>query len=163
MFINRAEFLRRLALAGATMLTKPTLPNLSTTEYEGVLIYKFFVRGFRFHKGPEMLALMKQNDPLDLVLEPENEHDERAIAVYWNNEHVGYVPREDNRVFNTIIASGLPVYAYARNVLPDQMPWRQLRVGLCLVVPKGLRRVGESEVTVIGLRGGDGGWVGRVN
>jgi hypothetical protein len=44
--------------------------------------------------------------PAQLVLEPDNPYDHRAIAVYWNGYKMGYVPRKDNKVLYNLLKDG---------------------------------------------------------
>ncbi|MGN6299437.1 MAG: HIRAN domain-containing protein [Ginsengibacter sp.] len=42
-----------------------------------------FVAGFRFYKGMELLPHMQEQDIVELRRQPDNEHNEFAVAVYW--------------------------------------------------------------------------------
>jgi len=51
-------------------------------------------------------------DALRLVREPENEHDDSAVAVHWNSAQLGYLPREQNGVVATLLDQGVPLEAH---------------------------------------------------
>lgn len=51
----------------------------------------FYLRGWRHHNDD--WEYLKVDDELSLILEPENEYDNDAVAIYKNNEKkIGYVP-----------------------------------------------------------------------
>ena len=51
------------------------------------------VNGVSFDNKQEILEKMKDGDILQFVKEPENEHDKNAIKVLFNDEHIGYIPK----------------------------------------------------------------------
>jgi HIRAN domain len=57
---------------------------------------RFFVAGFPYHGGPALIDWLKVGDLLRLVREPENPHDGRAVAIYYDDDRIGYVPRSQN-------------------------------------------------------------------
>ena len=146
--MNRIAFLKNLAAAGAALLTNipkaraallapanalPSAPISVSPVWKAVPIYRCFVRGFQYHAGPALLSQMQHLDPLDLVWEQGNPHDYRAIAVYWQQQQIGFIPREDNKVFHAVLAGGLPVYAHIRRLQPESETWRQLRISVYLI------------------------------
>jgi hypothetical protein len=56
------------------------------------------VRGFQYYDGPGLLGEMGALDRLLLVREPENRYDHNAIAFYYRDHKIGFVPREKNEV-----------------------------------------------------------------
>jgi hypothetical protein len=56
-----------------------------------VYLLQSFVAGFRFYKGMELLPLMQEQDIVELRRQPDNEHDEFAVAVYWQQQMIGYL------------------------------------------------------------------------
>lgn len=57
------------------------------------------ITGYTFYKG---LEPFKQGTVLDLIKEPDNQHDADAIAVMLNNELVGYVANSDYSVIDNV-------------------------------------------------------------
>lgn len=54
---------------------------------------KFPIVGSKFTELGEYYAtLLKPNEPLELIPEPDNAYDKNALAVYYGNIHLGYVP-----------------------------------------------------------------------
>lgn len=53
-----------------------------------------FTRPGQEKKGIEIIPTLKKGQELKLVPEPENKFDPNAIAVYYENLHLGYIPKE---------------------------------------------------------------------
>jgi hypothetical protein len=51
---------------------------------------------FRGAKAVTLLGTLPKGLRLRLRREPDNEFDSNAIAVYYGDQHLGYVPRTDN-------------------------------------------------------------------
>jgi HIRAN domain len=69
--------------------------------------YPSWIAGLRYRgpdgtkRGKYCLGL-REGDRLDLVPEPENEHDRNAIAIKHNGRHLGYVPMRHQWVAEAI-------------------------------------------------------------
>ena len=57
---------------------------------------RFFVAGFPYHAGPKLIDRLNVGDLLRLVREHDNPHDTRAVAIYYQEDRIGYVPRNQN-------------------------------------------------------------------
>jgi CpXC protein/HIRAN domain len=58
--------------------------------------WRFFVAGFPYHAGPKLIDRLNVGDLLRLVREHDNPHDTRAVAIYYEDDRIGYVPRSQN-------------------------------------------------------------------
>lgn len=75
------------------------------------------VKGLEYRKEQARAALQNANtgDAVQLVKEPDNEHDRFAVKVYYNDIHVGYIPRDlsrevtenFNRIQKAVISSAI--------------------------------------------------------
>jgi hypothetical protein len=52
--------------------------------------------GFRYHEARAVWNELAPGDALQLVREPDNPHDANAIAVFWRDRKIGYLPRTQN-------------------------------------------------------------------
>ncbi len=59
-------------------------------DYE---LERFFIAGFQYHDGPELLEGLEPGMDLTLIHELDNPHDPRAVAFRFAGSHLGYVPR----------------------------------------------------------------------
>ncbi|ULT45304.1 HIRAN domain-containing protein [Niabella defluvii] len=82
------------------------MPAGMVRQYRRVYLLQSFVRGFRFNNGPQLLEKMLEGDMLELVREPYNTFDDRAIALHFNQHKIGYIPREDNDMLSKINGCG---------------------------------------------------------
>lgn len=119
---SRRDFLNRLW--GAALLA----PLAVRGRTKGTVLGEFFVAGFRYHDGPQVIERIRPHDVLALEPEPTNAHDAYAIRVFWRDRSVGYLPRVENRVINRILESGTPVRAEVAAVDRGAEPWQTLRM-----------------------------------
>jgi hypothetical protein len=61
-----------------------------------LLIQESTLAGFQYHEGKTVCSRLQGNAPLQLVREPDNRYDERAVAAYWRNHTLGYPPSDEN-------------------------------------------------------------------
>lgn len=61
-----------------------------------------------YHDRPHI----ESGDELELVPEPENEHDESAIAVLKGNQKLGYIPSFATGMLHRVLDEGGHIYAY---------------------------------------------------
>jgi hypothetical protein len=61
-----------------------------------ILVQSSRLAGFQYHEAKAVWQQMRVGDPLVLVREPGNLHDDKAVRVDWNGHTLGYVPRTEN-------------------------------------------------------------------
>ncbi len=61
-----------------------------------MLVQSSPLAGIRHHEAARLWNLLGVGDSLELVREPDNHYDPRAIRVDWRGRKLGYVPRRDN-------------------------------------------------------------------
>lgn len=94
--MKRRLFLGRIAaLFGAGIVAAPASAGLRRiTELQ-----RSPVAGFQYHRGEAVRdgATDRRLQHVNLVREPDNRHDSRAVRVNWNGHTLGYIPREQCR------------------------------------------------------------------
>lgn len=104
--------------------------------FHALPIYRAYVHGLQSRDLPGgFLDGLTVPRALDLVREPDNRRDRRAVAVYADDRKLGYLPREDNRVLAKLIRRGLPVACRLIGVQPDEPEHRRLSVEVLLLYP----------------------------
>lgn len=90
------------------------------------------VAGFQYHQGESVWSALKVGMSLELVREPANIYDERAVRVDWQGHKLGYVPRVDNAAVSHLLDHGEVVTAevLALQVCPN--PWDRIDLALFL-------------------------------
>ena len=97
-----------------------------------VLLQLSPVAGFQYHKGPAVWRRMRQRDDLKLRREPRNPHDDRAVAVYWHDRKLGYVPRRENAAIAQMLDRGLTLRATVEQLAESENPWERIRFSISL-------------------------------
>ncbi len=75
---------------------------------------------------------MHVGDSLDLIREPENPHDPRAVRVEWRGRHIGYVPRRENSDVARLIDRGARLEARITRLAESRDPWARVRFEILL-------------------------------
>lgn len=75
-----------------------------------ILVLECLVAGTSFRKLKEVEPKLDSEVKLDLVREPQNEYDCFAIALHFQKNKIGYIPRDKNEVIARLIDSGKNFY-----------------------------------------------------
>lgn len=67
----------------------------------------FSVAGFTYYDGVDCFEQLQIGTKLKLVLEQNNKYDPRAVAIYFNEFKLGFVPRMENRIIYKLLTIGL--------------------------------------------------------
>ncbi len=131
--MNRLDFIKSfVSLFGIS-----ALPKGWVKQYDKHLLLQCFLRGFKFYEGPKLLADFKEGDMLELVREPENEYDENAVALYWNNHKIGYIPKEENKILSKLLAIGAPeMMAEVTYLKPEAATWENVNLAVYVLKEK---------------------------
>jgi len=130
---DRRGFLKGLLGAGAAIVgagkaakaeTKPApVPHTPATS-QAYATNMFFVAGFQYHRGPALVDEMREGDSLDMIPEPHNPYDPLAVRLEWNGVMIGYVPRSENQVVNSLLQQDAPLESFIYEVDPHAEPWQ---------------------------------------
>ncbi len=127
--MKRRTFFRRLfGSLGATVAS----PHIGA-EDRSVLIQESPIAGFQFHRGDAIWASLDVGEELALVRESSNTHDPNAVALYFYDEKLGYVPRGDNRAIAQMLDRGESLEARISKLLIEEDPWERIRITITLV------------------------------
>lgn len=95
---------------------------------------RFKVAGFQFHKGFAKLLSRRINpeDKVMLLHDPNNKHDENAVAIYHGNDMIGFVPKKINEdILTRFMREGTGfgrVYDVAHPDVATEEPWRACEI-----------------------------------
>ncbi|RNI33573.1 hypothetical protein EFY79_18295 [Hanamia caeni] len=148
--MNRSGFLKRLV--GIPGLGFLSIAQVAASQK--VFLLQSFVAGFRFYKGMELLPHMQEQDIVELRRQPDNEHDEFAVAVYWQQEMIGYLPAASSEVSARLMdAKALPLVGIITHLQRDAQPWENVAVAVYFLkdgsVPEYLTKVEPPVYTTI--------------
>lgn len=125
--MTRTTFIKNItALFGLSVL-----PKIMVKQYHRIYLLQSFVRGFRFYEGAALIPKMKNGDMLQLVREPDNQFDNKAIAVYYNDIKIGFLPKEDNDILSKLMdAEVVKLHAEIAQLQEGAKDWEKLFIAV---------------------------------
>jgi hypothetical protein len=109
-------------------------------------IDRFYVAGLQYHQAADQLGFQRC-DPVSLVREPRNPHDQRAIRIEWKGLHIGYVPRNQNRILSRMLDRGEPLMAHINKFNRTEPTWHRVKIRVALVENDVLPERTGNEIT----------------
>lgn len=79
---------------------------LNPCETYSEVLLTTFVAGWSWHDGFNIINLLKPGKKLRLIREADNKHDYNAVAVYFSNTKIGYIPKKDNSKIAKLMDEG---------------------------------------------------------
>jgi hypothetical protein len=101
------------------------------------------IAGFTFADGLDVIDELKLGTEVAIVGEPDNPHDPDAVAIYYGDSRIGYIPRNHNADISALLYFGYGNIFETKisSVFPDNPPEQQFRVTVKI---KDNRKAGES-------------------
>lgn len=97
-----------------------------------VLLMECPVAGFQHHEGERCWKELRTGQALELVREPGNRHDARAIRVHWRDRILGYVPREANYAIAQALDRGERLRGRISLLRESDDPWQRVTMQVIL-------------------------------
>lgn len=90
----------------------------------------FHIAGFTYWDGLDVIGDLKPGTELSLRGEPENPYDGEAVAIYYGERKIGYIPKDRNSEISKFLYFGYGDFFETRISQADteQHPERQFRV-----------------------------------
>jgi hypothetical protein len=90
----------------------------------------FHIAGFTYHDGVDVFGELKIGAELDFVVEPDNKYDTYAVAIYYKDHKLGYVPRGTNKYISKFLNFGhTDLFEVKINrISPEEHPEHQIGV-----------------------------------
>lgn len=104
----------------------------ANTRNRSVLIQNSPIAGFQFHRGEAIWPDLHVGEEVSLIRESFNRHDRDAVAVYFGNDKLGYVPRAENSTTAQMLDRGERLEAKITERVDDSDPWNRIRIGIFL-------------------------------
>lgn len=121
--MHRRAFIERLAaLVGFSLAA----PQAIAAQSRPVELQRSPVAGFQYHEGDAVWPRLRVGEPLDLIREPDNAHDIRAVRVEWRGHKLGYVPRLDNTAVSHLLDNGQALRAEIVALQFSRDPWERI-------------------------------------
>ena len=117
--MNRRIFFQRLLGVLGLVAVAPAV----AAAKRSVLIQESPLAGFQFYEGEYVWSSLKVGKDLTLVREADNIHDPNAVAVYFHEEQLGYVPRVENTAIAKMLDRGEHLEASISKLHLTEDPW----------------------------------------
>ncbi|MDR1605791.1 MAG: HIRAN domain-containing protein [Streptococcaceae bacterium] len=90
----------------------------------------FHIAGFTYYEGLDVIDQLILGQQVQLVAEPDNPHDPEAVAIYFQDKKLGYVPAVKNGLLSTLLyyGHGSIFESQIQFVSKESHPERQFRV-----------------------------------
>lgn len=98
------------------------------TQDRTILLQESPIAGFQYYRGDAIWPNLGVGKRLSLVRESFNEHDSDAVAVYFRNDKLGFVPQIENRTIAQMLDRGERLEATISRVLNESDPWERIRM-----------------------------------
>lgn len=105
----------------------------AASDDRNILLQESPIAGFQYYKGDAIWPSLRVGKRLSLVRESFNEHDGDAVAVYFRNDKLGFVPQAENRAIAQMLDRGERLAATISRVANDSDPWERVRMSIFLV------------------------------
>lgn len=92
------------------------------------------VAGFQYHQGESAWAELREGLALDLVREPGNVHDDKAVRVEWAGRKLGYLPRIENHAVAQLMDRGERLAARIAVLKESRDPWERIELEVALLI-----------------------------
>ena len=98
-----------------------------------ILLQESPLAGFQYHRASGIWSFLQPGQPLRLKREPHNLHDANAIAVWFMNDKLGYVPRSENSRLAALMDRGEKLEAQISKLLDEDAPWLRVQFEVSLI------------------------------
>lgn len=90
----------------------------------------FHIAGFGYWEGCEAFESLKIGSVLELVREEDNKFDPYAVAIWYGDYKLGYIPKEDNQEISKLLEMGHTELFETRitRITPEVNPEGQVEV-----------------------------------
>lgn len=90
-------------------------------------LMSFPVSGFAYWDGVDIISEVSVGDKLTLQIEPDNPYDPQAVALYYNDTKIGYVPRDMNENLSKLLYYGYDIFeTKVSQVDANEKPYKQI-------------------------------------
>lgn len=94
----------------------------------------FNIAGFTYYDGTIVFSRLKIGTKLKLKRESNNRYDENAVAIYFEENKIGFIPHESNKEISLMLWANANVFeARVQRISPDATPEKQIHVTVFVV------------------------------
>lgn len=120
---------RRRLLKSLLGLAGIGLPTIGAARpARTILIQRSPIAGFQYHEGERLWLRLRVGQSLELVREPANPYDPRAVRIDWHGRKLGYLPRIENTAVSQMMDRGERMNARIVRLAESRNPWGRIEV-----------------------------------
>lgn len=95
----------------------------------------FTIAGFSYYDGALVFPKLKIGTKLSMKLDRKNRYDHHAIAIYYKDHKLGFVPRTENKFLHKLLSVGLSnnIQFVVQRVSKSEHPENQIQVVVHLI------------------------------
>jgi len=93
----------------------------------------FAIRGITYENRQQIIAELEENMLLELSPEPENPYDPNAVAILFEGEKIGYIPREYSAYISSLLQQGIKLYITVLKIAEKITPEGKIRIPIALI------------------------------
>ena len=108
------------------LLDNKQLPAPTTLLQEAPLA------GFQYHNGRRVWRYLQEGETLRFKREPFNFHDQNAVAVYFRNEKLGYLPEDQNQIAAQMLDRGENLIGKIKRLVASSNPRERISLQVWL-------------------------------
>lgn len=92
-------------------------------------LLNFKIAGFSYYEGAIVFPQLAVGTQLRLEPELDNRYDKNAVALYFDDHKLGYMPRQENRIITRLLQLGVDCFeAYIQQLDATRNPEEQVGV-----------------------------------
>jgi len=118
----RKRWLRIILLCALPVVVVPVRADVESA----VILQTSPLAGFQYRAGRAIFPFMQVGDRLQLIREPDNPHDPKAVRVEWRGIMIGYAPRTENVDLARLMDLGTQVEGRIVNLQKSCNPWKRV-------------------------------------
>ncbi len=123
--MNRRHLLKNL-LGFATTLPIQRLPQ-AQSKPEKTLQHSP-VAGFQYYQGERIWPQLKLGQTIRLHRETDNAYDKQAVALYWRDYKLGFIPRRQNFTIAQLLDQQQPLTGRIHQLSQSRNPWKRIEI-----------------------------------
>lgn len=128
--MDRRNFLRQIIQGGALLPFAPI--SVLAMPINTIVVQESPIAGFQYYDGEEVFAELWVKTPLLLEREQDNKYDANAVAIYYKQYKLGFVPKAENTAVAQMLDRGEYLSAEIVKLEKSKKPWNRIRFQITL-------------------------------
>ncbi len=128
--MDRKAFLKTIFFGGIFLPAMNVISANSDDKRKKIELLQCPIAGYYYYDGQLIENQLNPGTPLRLQREPDNKYDSNAVAVYYKQHKLGFIPRKDNKVIAGMMDGGIKIDASIFNIIPYENEIQTIEIKL---------------------------------